>query len=162
MTAIPVAMVIERFPVAIATASATCPALFAHRRGRYGNERDTRRPGKACMACHKSAMPDQFPGALPTNVPIYRLMVRASVHKSNQFVWEILDDSNQGQCVQASKRTFRSMEDAYNVGKGALEYWYQKTKRTKPPIDLAQEAPSRKSVDREPVYTGSLTSRVYR
>jgi hypothetical protein len=106
-------------------------------------------------------MANQTPD-VPVSGSIYRLIVRASVHKSKQFVWEILDDSHRGQCVQASKRTFQSMEDAYNVGKGALEYWYQKTKRTKPPIDLAQEAPSRKSVDREPVYTGSLTSRVYR
>ena len=107
-------------------------------------------------------MPNQFPGAPPTNVPIYRLIVRAAVHKSKQFVWEILDDSNQGQCVQASKRTFRSMEDAYNVGKGAFEYWQQKTRRTHPSVDLAQETPGRKLVDREPVHPGSLTSNIYR
>jgi hypothetical protein len=105
-------------------------------------------------------MPDQFPGALPTNVPIYRLIVRASVHKSNQFVWEILDDSNPGQCVQASKRTFRSMED--NVGKGALDYWQQKTRRIHPPVDLAQATSGRKLVDREPAHTGSLTAHIYR
>jgi hypothetical protein len=76
-------------------------------------------------------MPNQFPGALPTNVPIYRLVVWAAVHKSKQFVWEILDDSNQGQCVQASKRTFRSMEDACNVGKGA---WSIGNKRQDAPV----------------------------
>jgi hypothetical protein len=107
-------------------------------------------------------MPNQFSGAPPTNVPIYRLIVRAAVYKSKQFVWEILDDSNQGQCVQASKRTFRSMEDAYNVGKGALEYWQQKTRRTHSPVDLAQATPGRKLVDREPVHAGYLTSPIYR
>ena len=57
---------------------------------------------------------------------------------------------------------FRSMEEAYNVGKGALEYWQQKTRRTHPPVDLAQDTPGRKLVDREPVHTGSLTSHIYR
>jgi hypothetical protein len=104
----------------------------------------------------------QFPGALPTNVPIYRLIVRASVHKSKQLVWEILDDSNPGQCVQASKRIFRSMEDAYNVGKGALEYGQQKTRRAHPPVDLAQATSGRKLFDQEPAHTGSLTSHIYR
>jgi hypothetical protein len=78
-----------------------------------------------------------------------RLIVRASIYKSKQFVWEILDDSDPGQCVQASKRTFRSMEDAYNIGKGALEYWQQKTRRTHPPVDLAQATSGRKLVDRD-------------
>src|SRR6516164_5762154 len=107
-------------------------------------------------------MQSQFSGAPPTNFPIYRLIVRAAIYKSKQFVWEILDDSNRGQCVQASKRTFRSMEDAYNIGEGALEYWQQKTRRTHPPVDLAQDTPGRKLVDREPVHTGSLTSHIYR
>ena len=47
-------------------------------------------------------------------------MVTAS-RKAKQFVWVIVDDNRRGIAVQASKRTFRSMEDAYNAGRAALE-----------------------------------------
>jgi hypothetical protein len=52
--------------------------------------------------------------------PIYRLVVTASQLKAKQFVWVIVDDTNRGIPVQTSKGTFRSMEDAYNAGTGAL------------------------------------------
>jgi hypothetical protein len=59
------------------------------------------------------------------DAPIYRLVVTASQLKAKQFVWVIVDDTHGGRPVQTSKVTFRSMEDAYNAGKGALEYWRQ-------------------------------------
>jgi hypothetical protein len=54
------------------------------------------------------------------------------------------------------------MEDAYKIGKGELEYWQRKTRRTHLPVDLAQGTLGRKLVDREPVHTGFLTSHIYR
>ena len=77
------------------------------------------------------------PAAQPIT-PIYRLVVTASPLKAKQFIWVIVDDSDRGTPVQTSKQTFRSMEDAYNAGKGALEYWRDKTRRTHPSVDLAQ------------------------
>jgi hypothetical protein len=59
--------------------------------------------------------------------PVYRLVVTGSYLKARQFVWVIVDDTNRGIPVQTSKSTFRSMEDAYNAGTGALEYWRDKT-----------------------------------
>jgi hypothetical protein len=96
--------------------------------------------------------------------PIYRLVVTASQLKSKQFVWVIVDDSYRGTPVQTSKATFRSMEDAYNAGRGALEYWQQKTRRTHPPVDLAQPPPAKPPVQKASVPRGrggSLTSSVY-
>ena len=68
-----------------------------------------------------------FPSeALPAGAQTYRLVVRASRSAKKQFVWEILDDSNESLCVQAAKQAFRSLEDAYNAGKGALDSWRDK------------------------------------
>jgi hypothetical protein len=82
------------------------------------------------------------PEAQPTT-PIYRLVVTASQLKAKQFIWVIVDDSHRGIPVQTSKATFRSLEDAYNAGRGALEYWQRKTRRTHPPVDLAQPPPAK-------------------
>ena len=90
-------------------------------------------------------MPPQ-PEVQPTT-PIYRLVVTASPLKAKQFVWAIVDDSTRGRPVQNSNETFRSLEDAYNAGKGALEYWQRKTRRTHPAVDLAQP-PDKKTPDR--------------
>ena len=70
--------------------------------------------------------------------PIYRLVVTASKLKTKQFVWVIVDDNDRGRTVQTSKETFRSLEDAYNAGKGALDFWQRKTRQTHPSVDLAQ------------------------
>ena len=75
--------------------------------------------------------------------PINRLVVTASQFKAKQFVWLIVDDSDRSTPVQTSKVTFRSLEDAYNAGRGALEYWQRKTRRTHPPVDLAQPPPAK-------------------
>ena len=83
-----------------------------------------------------------YEAPLPT-APIYRLVVTASQLKAKQFVWLIVDDDNRGKTVQTSKATFRSLEDAYNAGKGALEYWHRKTRRIVPPVDLAQPPPAK-------------------
>ena len=93
--------------------------------------------------------------------PIYRLLVTASHLKAKQFVWVIVDDTNRGRPVQTSKETFRSLEDAYNAGKGGLEFWQRKTRRTHPPVDLAQPPPDKKTPDRVSGPSGSLTSSVY-
>jgi hypothetical protein len=94
------------------------------------------------------------------NAPIYRLVVTASQLKAKQFVWVIVDDTNRGIPVQTSKTTFRSLEDAYNAGSGALEYWQQKTRRVVSPVDLAQPPPVQKApVPRGP--RGALTSSIY-
>jgi hypothetical protein len=66
---------------------------------------------------------------MPANAPIYRLVVRASPIRTKQFLWEIVDDNNRGTPVEASERTFRSMEEAYGAGKAALEYWRQRANR---------------------------------
>ena len=87
------------------------------------------------------------PEAQPTT-PIYRLVVTASQLKAKQFVWMIVDDDNRGKTVQTSKATFRSLEDAYNAGKGALEYWQRKMRRTHPPVDLAQPTPAKPPVQK--------------
>ena len=76
-----------------------------------------------------------------------------------QFVWVIVDDNNRGTAVQASKRTFRSLEDAYNAGKGALEYWRDKTRRTHPSVDLAQPPPAKPQVEK--ASRSPLTSSIY-
>jgi hypothetical protein len=96
--------------------------------------------------------------------PIYRLVITASQLKARQFVWVIVDDTNRGIPVQTSKLTFQSMEDAYDAGRGALEYWRDKTRRTHPAVDLAQPPPAKPpgkkvSVPRGP--RGALTSSIY-
>ena len=82
-----------------------------------------------------------YEAPLPS-APIYRLVVRRT-QKAKQFVWTIVDDTNAGKPVQTSKETFRSLEDAYNAGRGALEYWRAKTQRIVPPVDLAQPPPAK-------------------
>jgi hypothetical protein len=104
-----------------------------------------------------------YEAPLPT-APIYRLVVTASQLKARQFVWVIVDDDKRGKTVQTSKATFRSLEDAYNAGKGALEYWQRKTRRVVPPVDLAQPPPAKPLVQKVAVARrprGSLTSTVY-
>jgi hypothetical protein len=71
-------------------------------------------------------------------IPTYRLVITASQLKAKQFVWVIVNDGHGGKPVQISRARFRSMDDAYNAGKGALEHWQRKTRRTHPPVDLAQ------------------------
>ena len=93
--------------------------------------------------------------------PIYRLVVTASQLKARQFAWVIVDDTIRGAAVQTSRQTFRSMEDAYNAGKGALEYWQRKTRRTNPAVDLAQPPPAKKTAYRASGPGGPLTSRIY-
>jgi hypothetical protein len=91
-------------------------------------------------------------------------VVTASQLKAKQFVWVIVDDTNRGIPVQTSKATFRSMEDAYNAGKGALEYWRDKTRRTNPAVDLAQPPPVKPPVNKVSVPggpRGALTSGLY-
>jgi hypothetical protein len=82
--------------------------------------------------------------------PIYRLVVTASQLKAKQFVWVIVDDSYRSTPVQTSKTTFRSMEDAYNAGKDALDYWRRKARRVHPPVDLAQPPPAKPPVQKAP------------
>ena len=91
--------------------------------------------------------------------PTYRLVVSASHLKAKQFVWVIVDDNSRGTPVQASKRTFRSLDDAYNAGKGALEYWRDKTRRTHPSVDLAQPPPAKRQIDK--ASRSPLTSSIY-
>jgi len=95
---------------------------------------------------------------------IYRLVVTVSRLKAKQFVWVIVDDTNHGAPVKTSSTTFRSMEDAYNAGKGALEYWQRKTRRTHPPVDLAQPSTAKPPAAKAPVPRGprgALTSSIY-
>jgi hypothetical protein len=66
--------------------------------------------------------------ALPSGADTYRLIVRASSSGKKQFVWEIWNDITHKR-VQESKETFRSLEDAYNAGQGAMEYWRAKAMR---------------------------------
>jgi hypothetical protein len=91
----------------------------------------------------------KLPHDAPPLAPIYRLVVTASQLKAKQFIWEIRDDNKQGAIVQTSKATFRSLDDAYNAGRGALEYWRAKMRRTYPAVDLAQppaaKPPSKKA-----------------
>jgi hypothetical protein len=75
---------------------------------------------------------------------MYRLLVTASQLKAKKFVWVIVDDTNRGAPVQTSKQAFRSLEDAYNTGRGAQ----RKTRRTHPPVDLAQPPPAEQPVER--------------
>jgi hypothetical protein len=90
-------------------------------------------------------------------IPAYRLVVTASQLKARQFVWVIANDSFHGAPVQTSKRTFRSMEDAYNTGRDALAYWQQKARRA-----LAQAALAKAPTDKVSAPAGSpLTSRIY-
>jgi hypothetical protein len=82
-----------------------------------------------------------FPSeVLPTGDQTYRLVVAASQLKTKQFVWVIVDESNRGLRVQASEQTFRSMEDAYNAGQGALKYWRAKAMRAQVKALLAPPA----------------------
>jgi hypothetical protein len=97
-------------------------------------------------------------------VPIYRLVVTASRVKARQFVWVIMDDTHHNTPVQTSKQTFRSLEDAYTAGRGALEYWQRKTRRTHPPVDLAQPLPAKPPVQKASAPRGprsTLTSSIY-
>jgi hypothetical protein len=100
------------------------------------------------------------PVAQPST-PIYRLVVTASRLKAKQFLWVIVDDTNHCAPVQTSKQTFRSMDDAYNAGRGALDYWRDKTRRSNPAVDLAQPSPAKKTPDRVSGPGGPLTSRIY-
>jgi hypothetical protein len=110
--------------------------------------------------CHVSVMTKEAPGAQPIT-PFYRLVVMGSHLKGKQFVWVIVDDNHRNIPVQTSKQTFRSMEGAYNAGRGALEYWQRKTRHTHPPVDLAQPPEAEKSADRATVRRGALTSSIY-
>jgi hypothetical protein len=101
----------------------------------------------------------------PPPTPNYRLVVTAS-SKAKQFVWVIVDDNHRGNPVQASRQTYRSMEDAYNAGKGALEYLRAKMQRIISSVDLAQSStpittslPAKQRADRAP--RRSLTSSIY-
>jgi hypothetical protein len=76
---------------------------------------------------------------------MYRLVVTASPHKARQFAWMIVDDNHRNTPVQTSKGTFRSMEDARNAGKGALEYWQGQIRRTNSAVDVAQPVPIEKA-----------------
>src|SRR6516162_5571257 len=103
------------------------------------------------------------PETQPTS-PIYRLVVTASQLKAKQFVWVIVDDNHRSTPVQTSKATFRSLEDAYNAGRGALEYWQRKTRRIVPPVDLAQPPPAKPSDQKAPAPRrprAALTSSIY-
>ena len=103
-----------------------------------------------------------YEAPLPT-APIYRLVVTASQLKAKQFVWVIVDDNNHGRPVQTSKQTFRSLDDAYNAGKGSLDYWQQKTRRTHPSVDLVQPPPVKPPVQKASVPRGTrraLTSSI--
>jgi hypothetical protein len=104
-------------------------------------------------------MTKEAPGVQPIT-PIYRLVVTGSHLKGKQFVWVIVDDSHRSTPVQTSKQTFRSMEDAYNAGRGALEYWQRKTRRTHPPVDLAQPPEIKKPAE-TPARRAALTSGIY-
>lgn len=84
-----------------------------------------------------------LPVDAPSTTPNYRLVITASPAKAKQFIWVIVNDESLGAPVEASKQTFRSMEDAYNAGKGALEFWRAKMRRTTPAVDLAQPPPSK-------------------
>jgi hypothetical protein len=87
------------------------------------------------------------------DAPLYRLLVTASQLKAKQFVWVIVDDTHRSIPVQTSKATFRSLEDAYNAGRGALEYWQRKTRRIVPLVDLAQP-PATPPAQKAPVPRG--------
>jgi hypothetical protein len=106
-------------------------------------------------------MTNQPPDAQPVTTPHYRLVVTASQTKSRQVVWVIVDDSNRGIPVQTSKQAFRSMEDAYEAGRGALGYWRDKMRRATPSVDLAQSQPAKPRDRRMSAPRGSLTSSVY-
>jgi hypothetical protein len=94
--------------------------------------------------------------------PVYRLVVTASQLKARQFVWVIVNDSYRSTPVQTSKATFRSLEDAYNAGRGALEYWQRKIRRTHPPVDLAQPRPAKlPQVQKASMPRGPLTTSIY-
>jgi hypothetical protein len=86
--------------------------------------------------------------------PIYRLVVTASQLKAKQFIWVIVDESYRSTPVHTSKATFRSMEEAYNAGRGALEYWQRKTRRIVPQVDLAQPPPAKPPVQKAPAPRG--------
>jgi hypothetical protein len=72
-----------------------------------------------------AALPSEAP---TTGAQTYRLLVQASLSGKRQFVWEIWDEITHKR-VQISNETFRSLEDAYNAGQGALEYWRAKAMR---------------------------------
>jgi hypothetical protein len=74
----------------------------------------------------------------PNTDPAYRLVVTAFRNRSRQFIWQIVDDNRGTAPMQTSETIFRSMEDAYNAGQGALEYWRARMRRTAPAVDLAQ------------------------
>jgi hypothetical protein len=93
--------------------------------------------------------------------PLYRLVVTASQLKAKQFVWVIVNDANRGMPVETSKVTFRSLELAYNAGKGALEYWRAKTQRVVPAVDLAQPPPAKPQEEKPRPRRAGLTSSIY-
>ena len=105
-------------------------------------------------------MTDQPPGAQQVATPIYRLVVTASQIRARQFIWVIMDDSGRGAPVQASKQTFRSMADAYDAGRGALEYWHAKMRRAYPAVDLGQP-PAQQPRTGTSVPGRPLTSKIY-
>jgi hypothetical protein len=89
-------------------------------------------------------------------IPIYRLVVTASQLKAKQFVWVIMDDTYRGIPVQTSQQTFRSMDDAYNAGKDALDYWRWKARRVHPPEGLAQPSKAKPPVQKAPEPRGPV------
>jgi hypothetical protein len=103
-----------------------------------------------------------FPSEVfPTGAQTYRLVVRASTSGKKQFVWEVLDDGSKSLCVQASKQTFRSLEDAYNAGQGAMEYWRAKAMRAQAKALLAPPAARKRANVRVSGPSGPMTSSIY-
>ena len=102
-----------------------------------------------------------FPSeALPTGAQTYQLVVRASPSGKKQFFWEVLDDINHKR-VEASKQTFRSLEDAYNAGQGAMEYWRAKAMRAQAKALLAPPATPKRANARVSGPSGPMTSSIY-
>ena len=96
-----------------------------------------------------------------TGDPTYRLVVTASQLKAKQFVWVIVDESQKGLCVQTSKQTFRSLEDAYNAGQSALAYWRAKAMRTQTNALLAPSASAKRAKAKVPGANFRMTSGIY-
>ena len=85
-------------------------------------------------------MTDSLSEAAPATAQTYRLVVSASHLKAKQFVWVIVDDTNHGTPVQASNRSFPSLEEGYNAGQGALAYWRDKAVQAQAKTLLARPA----------------------
>ena len=100
---------------------------------------------------------------VPDDPHNYRIAFAEAFRGRGILVEDCLSMSPENLLWETPKQMFGSMEDAYDAGRGAFEYWRAKMRRATSSTSLAQSSAgqSAKKIDRGPVSHGLLTSGIY-